>query len=225
MAKQRRLPNTRQQTLGLDDEAVVERAEPAGEAVRFQDPDPHDIMVGGTRLDAYLEQASLGWVVRLRALLRTVDVSALEQNYQAGGHFIPAYYKPSIIANEHRFILAQTLHPSNETVVIPDLVAQAERTLEHPVPTLSLDAGYFCLTVIVFCLHNDIDLLCPSGRLDTTGNPDRARSNRRFTKADFRYDETRDAYVCPADRLLVRRSPQSNFGGRRTHVFAARTSD
>lgn len=394
MAGQRRVPETRQQTLGF--EALESEQEPSKEpapATRFQDADPRDIWLGNTRLDEYLKGAGLGWVVGLRQLLRQVDVSELEEAYQAGGkppfhphvilgllvygitlginslrsleqlgrrdvgawwmtgglqpdhstlgRFLVRHaeviqdglfekvtrlvlrrvgvptqdvagdgtvieaaasrynmlsaeaaaqyadevnaaageeaspeqeaanelarvaseraearrakgrssdvqvartepdavmqkqkngtvrpsYKASILANEHRFILAHALHPSSETAVVESLVAQAERTLESPLPTLSLDAGYFCLTVLLFCLHNDIDILCPSGRLDAKGEPHKKGPKGRLGKADFRFDEVNDVYICPADRLLTRRWQEKDSAGRQRVVYQAQQAD
>lgn len=157
------------------------------------------------------------------ALVARSEPDAVTQK-QKDGRFRPSY-KPSILANEHRYILAQSFHPSSETAVLGPLVEQATRTLEAPLPTLSLDAGYFCLTVLMFCLQNDIDILCPPGRLDADGTPNRKRPNGLFDKTDFRYDKSRDAYLCPAKRPLTRKYAETDSGGRRLHVYQARTND
>lgn len=157
------------------------------------------------------------------ALVARTEPEAVVQKLKDGR--IRAGYKPSILANEHRMILAQTLDPSSETTVVESLVQQAERTLEGPVPTMSLDAGYFCLTVLLFCLKNDIDILCPSGRLDAEGESRRKRPKGRFVKADFQYREKPDVYVCPAGKQLRRSSETEDPAGHRLHVYRASTAD
>ena len=50
---------------------------PGDEAVVFLDADPCELFVGAQRLDAYLREVGLGWVLRLAGLLRELDLSAL----------------------------------------------------------------------------------------------------------------------------------------------------
>src|SRR5215831_14348882 len=51
----------------------------------FLDADPCELVVGAQRLDAYLREVGLGWVLRLAALLRELDLSALIGRYQPTG--------------------------------------------------------------------------------------------------------------------------------------------
>jgi len=157
------------------------------------------------------------------ALVARTEPDAVVQK-QKDGRMRPSY-KPSIIANEHRLILAQKLHPSSENAVFKALVAQAERTLEHPVPTMSLDAGYFCLAVLMFCLKNDIDVLCPSGRLDAEGKAHKKRHKGRYGPEDFDYVEADDVYVCPAGKHLVRSCLDKDGSGNECVVYQAKASD
>ena len=55
------------------------------EAEVFLDADPCELFVGAQRLDAYLREVGLGWVLRLAALLRELDLSALIDRYQLTG--------------------------------------------------------------------------------------------------------------------------------------------
>jgi len=51
----------------------------------FLDAEPRELFVGAQRLDGYLREAGLGWVLRLGRLLAELDLSALTGRYQAGG--------------------------------------------------------------------------------------------------------------------------------------------
>jgi transposase len=55
------------------------------EADLFLDAEPRELFVGSQRLDDYLREIGLGWVLRLAALLREVELSALVRRYQLTG--------------------------------------------------------------------------------------------------------------------------------------------
>lgn len=57
----------------------------AGEDDLFLDPEPRELFVGSQRLDDYLREAGLGWVLRLSALLAGLDLAALTARYQMTG--------------------------------------------------------------------------------------------------------------------------------------------
>ncbi len=54
----------------------------AEEADLFLDAEPRELFVGSQRLDDYLREAGLGWVLKLAALLAELDLSALTCRYQ-----------------------------------------------------------------------------------------------------------------------------------------------
>ena len=51
----------------------------------FLDAESHELFVGAQRLEAYLDDNGLGWVVRLAALLKELDYSAFARAYQPTG--------------------------------------------------------------------------------------------------------------------------------------------
>jgi len=51
----------------------------------FLDADPHELFVGAQRLEVYLSESGMGWVLRLAALLRDLDYSAFARAYQPSG--------------------------------------------------------------------------------------------------------------------------------------------
>jgi transposase len=56
-----------------------------GEPELFLDAEPRELFVGSQRLNDYLREAGLGWVLRLGALLAEVDLSALSSRYRTSG--------------------------------------------------------------------------------------------------------------------------------------------
>lgn len=110
-------------------------------------------------------------------------------------------YKPSVLANEMRVVLAQAVDPSSETGVVSSLLDQAQALGE--VVELLVDAGYHCNGVIEETLARDISLLCPQGRTDTEGSWTK-REGKQIPKSEFIYDAETDTYRCgQGERLEV----------------------
>ncbi len=110
-----------------------------------------------------------------------------------------ASYKGSVLANEQRVIVAHAVDPSQEVSVIPGLLDQSQRVTGEAPHELSLDAGYFCHSIIDVTLSRDISLLCPEGKA-----PGQARQVKGgvFPKSQFRYVPLEDVYICPAGESL-----------------------
>ncbi len=115
-----------------------------------------------------------------------------------------ASYRPSVLANKQRVILAQDVDPSQENIVIPGLLEQSQRVTGECTKTLLLDAGYCCDSVIETAIEQDINLLCPEGK-----RVDKPRAGKVFTKSQFRYYPLEDVYKCPAGEQL-RPGPQGD---------------
>ena len=115
-----------------------------------------------------------------------------------------ASYKPSILANEARVILAHDVDPSHEARVIPGLLSQAKEVTGEMTEELLLDAGYCCTSVIDVTLEQNISLLCPEGK-----GASLPRKGKLFSKSEFRYIPLEDVLVCPAGERL-RAGPQKN---------------
>lgn len=111
-----------------------------------------------------------------------------------------ASYKPSVLANEARVIVACEVHASSETAVIPGMLEQAESQGE--LETLMLDAGYFAEGVIEASEQHDIELLCPQGR--SQGEDWNKHWPKSFPKSRFHYNAEADHYRCPGDQVLER---------------------
>jgi hypothetical protein len=108
-----------------------------------------------------------------------------------------ASYKPSVLANDHRVILAHDVDPSYETRVIPGLLEQSKRVTGDQAQELLLDAGYCSDSVIEATLAREVSLLCPEGK-----GAKIPRKGKVFTKSQFRYLALEDVYECPAGQWL-----------------------
>lgn len=118
-----------------------------------------------------------------------------------------AAYKPSVLANEERVIVACEVHPSSETAVVPALLDQAQAQGE--VKTALFDAGYFASETLKETEERSIELLCPNGK-STAGEEWEKTGAELFHKNQFVYDSQTDSYRCPNGQTLT---PVERFKG------------
>lgn len=110
-----------------------------------------------------------------------------------------AAYKPSVLANERRVILACEVHPSSETEPVAGLLDRANALGQ--VDTALFDAGYFSAGVIRTTGERAIELLCPEGQ--SLGDDWNKQSDQQFPKSRFEYLAEEDAYRCPYRQRLT----------------------
>ena len=67
--------------------------------------------------------------------------------------------------NDQRIILAQAIHASSETEVIPEMLDQSEKVRGDRVEEPLLDAGYCSHGILHQALERDINLLCAEGKI------------------------------------------------------------
>lgn len=113
-----------------------------------------------------------------------------------------ASYKPSILANTVRVIVAQDLDASSETAVVPGLLDQAQH--HGPIRTALFDAGYHTEGVIDATEKRHIELICPEGQ--SRGEQWIKQSQKYYPKNRFCYDRASDSYRCPQGECLSRLS-------------------
>jgi hypothetical protein len=119
-------------------------------------------------------------------------------------------YKPSVLANEVRVILACEVHPTSETEVLPALLDQA--AVHGPLETALLDAGYFTESVLTATAERKIEVLCPEGR--SWGEDWNKPSAKGFPKSHFQYDAEQDHYLCPHGQVMT---PVHHYRGTVDH--------
>jgi len=126
------------------------------------------------------------------------EPDAMMQKQKIGRGSAPSY-KPSVLSNEQRIITVFAVDPSSETAVIPEMLAQSHRVSGDSVDELLLDAGYCCASILKDPIEQEISLLCPEGHVLGNGK----HSKKKYTKGEFKYDESTDTYTCPAGSLLT----------------------
>ena len=117
-----------------------------------------------------------------------------------------ASYKPSVLANDKRVIVAAQVHASSETAVVEQLLDQAQK--HGKIDTALFDAGYFATDTIVASTQRHIELLCPEGQ--SQGSNWNKHSDKQFPKSAFDYQQAQDCYRCPAGHSLT---PMGRYHG------------
>ncbi len=92
-------------------------------------------------------------------------------------------YKPMVLANDSRVIVACDVHPSSETEVIPTLLDRAQ--VLGPVETALFDAGFFSDGILETTEQRGIELLCPEGQ--SLGVNRNKQSDTHIPKSRFIY--------------------------------------
>lgn len=133
------------------------------------------------------------------ARICATDPEAVIQKQKKSGN--SASYKPSVLADDNRIILGQTVHPSNENTAVKPMICQYDRILGALPERMMLDAGYFNFEMLDLSIDLDLDLLCPSGRT-VDGSMEKKSCKGKFIKQDFVYDKSANVYICPVGKEL-----------------------
>jgi transposase len=120
-----------------------------------------------------------------------------------------ASYKPSVLANEVRVILACEVHPSSETEPVAGLLDRAKAL--GNIDTALFDAGYFSEGVIRATAARAIELLSPEGQ--SLGDDWNKQSDKQLPKSRFEYRAEEDSYRCPNQQTLT---PCGHYRGSAT---------
>lgn len=187
----------------LKGEAAKEQADSARRKAEQQPDDPerqraaeHAEWVADTLKERQEAKKAQGKKIDHLCISAT-EPEAVVQPLKRGRGKAPAY-KPSVLANEDRVVMALDIHASSETAVLPALLDQSERIAGEAPKELLLDAGYFNDKVIEETLAREVSLLCPEGKQQ--GQP--RQSSKYFPKGQFRYLPDEDEYLCPAEQRL-----------------------
>ena len=136
-----------------------------------------------------------------RMQISPVEPEAVIQPLKDKKSFAPSY-KPSVLANAVRVIVAQAVDASSETKVVAGMLEQAKAQGE--IETALFDAGYHCKGVLEATGEREIELLCPEGQ--SQGASWNKQSEKYYPKSRFQYDTQGDSYRCPQGQELTRLS-------------------
>lgn len=115
------------------------------------------------------------------------------------GVFRPGFQASVAVAEGTGIITAVDVRGNGETQAVPSLLEQHRRIAGADVERMLADGNYAKTEILRLALAQNIDFLATAGRgpnLTKKGN------DGKFSKADFKYDESSDSYRCPDGRTL-----------------------
>jgi transposase len=113
------------------------------------------------------------------------------------------------VDSKHALIVAhEVTNAENDMEQLAPMAVAAREALGVEELEVAADAGYFSNTQVALCEAQGITPYVPEPQTSNNAKVG------RFTKRDFQYDESRDAYQCPAGEWLERRSQKQTRDGR-----------
>jgi len=111
----------------------------------------------------------------------------------------PGYKQHTVVADGSRVILGVGVTPANVNEVdeLVPLIDKAGEELKHPPETVCADSAYASGENAATCEDRGIQLISPPRE------PRNRYSDEQFTIEEFIYDEDRDVFICPNDKVLV----------------------
>jgi transposase len=129
-------------------------------------------------------------------------------------------YRPSVLVHVSGLIVGQAVHPSSETAVVPQLLEQHRAVFGTEPPTALWDGGYCTPAVLQEMVERNIDVLTPAGKAKRDDGWEKRDPGGRFGKARFRYDEERNAYLCPSGQWMTQVRQGRQRGGYAYRMYA-----
>jgi transposase len=135
-----------------------------------------------------------------------------------GDQTIAGYNVQSAVDDKHKLIVASEVVNRSDAGHLHTLAKAAKEVLEAETLQVVADAGYFSSADLKACEDDGIVAYVPpsegNGMLEKQG---------RFSRKDFRYDASADAYRCPAGELLHRTKKRwQNLSGRIENRYLSR---
>jgi len=114
-----------------------------------------------------------------------------------GDQTIAGYNVQSVVDDKHMLIVASEVVNRNDAGHLHEMAQAAKEVLDAKALQVAADAGYYNSEDLKACEDDGIKAYVPmhegNGKLEKEG---------RFSRKDFNYDASADAYRCPAGELL-----------------------
>lgn len=142
------------------------------------------------------------------------DPESTQQRLKNG---LPApSYKPTILANEARIVVAHDVQSSSENAAVDGLCKQAKRVAESDtLDCVRFDAGFLSGDVLETLLDHNVENPLVTDR-SVAQELRGKKPPKRFPKTEFVYDSETDTYTCPAGETL---KLVKNRRVRRTKIY------
>jgi transposase len=135
------------------------------------------------------------------------DPDARSMATSGRGSGVVGYNVQTAVDLEHHLIVAHdVVNVGSDRSQLASMTERAKDALEVDCLEAVADRGYYNGEEIVACEQAGATVTLPKPL--TSGST----SKGRFAKQDFRYDETKDVYICPADETLTYRFTNQEIG-------------
>ena len=126
----------------------------------------------------------------------------MKEDHMGNGQLKPAYNLQ--IGTENQFVVGYSLHPrpGDPGCLIPHM-DQLKQQLERLPKRLVADAAYGSEENYTYLEEEEVEAYVKYSTFDQEQKKVRRRRKRLYKQPDFRYDESRDAFLCPEGRWLV----------------------
>src|SRR5437879_6029222 len=138
-----------------------------------------------------------------------------------GDQTIAGYNVQSVVDDKHMLIVASEVVNRSDAGHLHRMAKAAKDALEVESLQVLADVGYYNSEDLKACEDDGITAYIPLHQ----GN-DKLEKQGRFSRKDFSYDASADAYRCPADELLrPTKKPWTNASGRvETRYLSSKTT-
>lgn len=118
-------------------------------------------------------------------------------------HHLVAYNSQIAVDGKHKFIVATDI--SSKGVDLEQLypmATQAKDVIGNEKMKVAADAGYYNPKEIKKCVDENIDVYVP-----IQDKQKQHKDKGMFARDAFVYDEAKDCYICPNDKVIKRKKP------------------
>ena len=127
------------------------------------------------------------------------------------GHYEYAYNGQISVDKDNQIIVGHHVSQnSNDKKEVAPALDEIKETTDAMPDKMSLDNGYFSGDNLEEFKEEELDAYVAVGKGEKQDDREIEKSNRKFKKSDFNYDEKTDSFTCPAGERLLLRSNGKN---------------
>ncbi len=127
------------------------------------------------------------------------------------GQFDYSYNGQISVDSDNQIIVGQHISQSpNDKKEVEPALNEIKETTDAMPDKMSLDNGYFSGDNLDEFKEEELDAYVAVGKGEKQDDREIEKSNRKFKKSDFNYDEKTDSFTCPAGERLLLRSNGKN---------------
>jgi len=136
-------------------------------------------------------------------------------------HNLMAYNSQICVDDKYKFIVATDVTSSgSDKQELHKMALQTKEIIDNPDLIITADKGYYSAVEIKKCVDDNINTIVPPIR---TGQEQKNKC--KFTKDMFIYDKTKDAYICPNNKLISKTNSLNQSYARTMYMYRSSQTD